>query len=1241
MALAALVLLLFAASPAFSQLQGPPTPGVKIQAADAAAGDLFGCALALDGNTAVVGSVLDDDGGSESGSLYVYALTNGTWNQRAKLLAPDPLSQDQLGYAVGLSGDRIAAGAPFREEAGQRAGAVYLFRRVQGAWLPDGKLLPPEVGPRDELGRAVAISGAIVAAGAPGDDDRGSSAGAVYVFEGSATPQKLTAADGAAGDGFGFSLALDGNRLMVGAPFSDDGGAQAGSVYLFERGAGGWHQVAKLTAADRRGSSLFGGALALSGSRAAIGARLDDGAGTNAGAVYVFGGGARVQEAKLLPPDLAAGDELGISVALDGDVLIAGARYATVDGVARAGAAYRFKRIGGSWQATHRLASPSPGPSDELGFAVGLADSQVFAGAYRDDDGGGDAGTVCAFEVGSGTGDPQADLGISKSDGRGQIDRGESTVYTIVVSNAGPADVSGARVVDDFVGALSCSWECSSTGGASCGGGTDGSGDIDALVDLPRGGTVTYEADCSLRQSFGGSELVNRATVSVPQGVTDPNPSNDTAVDVNQVGGTPMPPADLGITKTDGVTMLELVPEVTTSTTYVIAVTNAGPAAVTGARVLDRFDDGLTCSWTCAATGGASCGDVAAGTGDIDTLVDLPVRGIGGSPAVTYSAFCVLSPSFTEDMLVNTATVSPPTGVSDPDASNNSATDLNEIVRPQEPVPADLLITKTKPGAAEVTAGDTVSYVVTAGNLGPTSPVSARVEDVFSDGLSGCSWTCTGTGAATCGSTTGTGDISDDISLPVGRFVRYNVTCLLDPAFPEDVLVNTATVTIGEGFEDPVGSNDTAALENLVRRESDLFVTKTAEPDVAVLGETVTFLVTVGGTGPSTATGALVTDSFPEEFDCSWECSATDGSSCGADSGMGDIEELVTIAPSGAVTFAATCTVTAQTSGTVTNTATVTPPPGLEDPNPDNDTDSVPVEVTTNANVNVSLTLTKTADAPTALAGDPVSYSLTLSNAGPEDALGVRILDPLPANLQSASWSCGSVAGTGSLDAEVDVPAGGSVACSVTGASPPSFCGPLVNTATYQLPPGVVSSGGSPPSSTAEVLVSPQPGGPGQTALCASKAVVSGPHAPGSTVVYEVLLFNGGPAPLPDLPGPEFTDDLPPELSNVNAVADSGSITLGPGNLVSWNGPVPAGGLVVITIEALIQMAPVPFTFENQGTFGGVPTDDPETPDPDDPTVVTVSGIVEIPTLGSGALALLALLLGALALSRLRRRRVR
>jgi uncharacterized repeat protein (TIGR01451 family) len=622
----------------------------------------------------------------------------------------------------------------------------------------------------------------------------------------------------------------------------------------------------------------------------------------------------------------------------------------------------------------------------------------------------------------------------------------------------------------------------------------------------------------------------------------------------------------------------------------------------------------------------------------------------------TYRATCTVAGSAPGTVL-NTARVDPPAGVEDPDSGNNEASDATVIGEPTPPpVTANLSITHSN-GAASVVAGGETTYSTVVANAGAAG-VTARVQIPFAVGIDACVWSCQAAGGAGCGSPpSGFGPIDRTVPMPAGSSVSYSSTCLVNLEI-EGPLTSTATVSIvgPPGVFDPDLSDNAAADSDAVVQQADLDVTKSAEPETVVAGGEIVFTIEVRNRGPSAAGGARVVDDFPEPplAGCSWTCLATPeiGSECGASAGEGDLDEAipvlppVTVGPTGlvvpSIVYTATCQVPIDAGpGSIENVATVTPPAGVVDPNPDNDAGTVGFVVEPPATV-ADLSITKTDGLAQAQAGQPIEYTIEIANAGPDDASGVRVLDPQPPNLLGVTWACGTENGSGDLDATLDLPAGSSVTCAVAGTVAQGFCGPLENVATVAAPSGVVDPDAGNDAAADQTLIFPPPanGPPPLFNLCASKALLTGPHAPGSTVVYQVLLFNGGPGPLLDGPLPELVDPLPPELSNVVAEADAGSVAVLPGSQVIWNGVVAPGEVVTITITGTVDGA-VGQVVSNQGLFGDpnippvVPTDDPATPEPLDPTVFTIAGVLEIPALGAVGLALLVALLAAAAVRRL------
>jgi hypothetical protein len=282
------VVLALAASTA-----APASEPVKLAASDATASDYFGCFVAIDGDTALVGAYYDDDSGINSGSAYVFTRSGATWTQQSKLTAADGAASDYFGFGVALWGDTALVGARFGDGAASNSGSVYVFTRSGELWTQQAELNAIGGATGDNFGNAVALWGDTALVGAYGDDDAGYESGSAYVFVRTGTTweqqAKFVAADGATYDGYGASVALLGDTALVGARFADSaGGTNQGAAYVYNLNGADWTEEAKLTAADATDGDSFGVSVALSGDAALVGANGDDDAGDASGSAYVF-----------------------------------------------------------------------------------------------------------------------------------------------------------------------------------------------------------------------------------------------------------------------------------------------------------------------------------------------------------------------------------------------------------------------------------------------------------------------------------------------------------------------------------------------------------------------------------------------------------------------------------------------------------------------------------------------------------------------------------------------------------------------------------------------------------------------------------------------------------------------------------------------------------------------------------------------------------------------------------------
>ena len=310
--------------------------------------------------------------------------------QEAKLVAPDGAQYDAAGRAVAIDGDLAVVGADGADDKGNSSGNVTIYaRQTDGSWAKTTKLVGNDTTQGDRFGCSVALKGDRLVVGACADDDKGASTGAVYIFKqqgkGSWTQvTKLVPADGEIGGYFGTHVALSGDRLVVSAQGASPKGKSSGAAYVYEpQTITKWKQVAKLVAADGKAYDNFGKALALSGDHVAVGAPGVDGKGQNSGAAYVFErqtDGSWSEVSKLVPADNDAEDAFGGSVAIDGDRLLCGAQSAKTK-APYAGAVYIYERQkSGKWAEVSTLVPSTSGKSSLCGSAVDLSGERALVG---------------------------------------------------------------------------------------------------------------------------------------------------------------------------------------------------------------------------------------------------------------------------------------------------------------------------------------------------------------------------------------------------------------------------------------------------------------------------------------------------------------------------------------------------------------------------------------------------------------------------------------------------------------------------------------------------------------------------------------------------------------------------------------------------------------------------------------------------------------------------------------------
>jgi uncharacterized repeat protein (TIGR01451 family) len=463
----------------------------------------------------------------------------------------------------------------------------------------------------------------------------------------------------------------------------------------------------------------------------------------------------------------------------------------------------------------------------------------------------------------------------------------------------------------------------------------------------------------------GVASLTNTATVS---GGGETNTTNSSVTDPTNINSS----ADVSIDKTGSISATP-----GTNINYTIKVDNAGPSDAVNVTVTDPVPVGLT---------------LVSVTGDCTSF---PCNFTRMSPATSKNitvTYTIPGAYTTPDPIVNIANVSSVTP--DPSSTNNSAKANTSLGSPI----ADLGLTKTDfPASSTAIPGTPITYKIIVTNAGPSAATGATVVDTFPATITGVNWTCTASTGSSCPAS-GAGNINAIVNVLNAGTLTFTATGNI-AANATGILVNNATVTPPAGTSDPSSNNNDDT--NTLVPQADLSVVKTGPANI-VPGTNVTYTVTVKNLGPSNAESVDLSDPTPAGlvfFSNTGDCTTAYPCSFG------------TLAPNATKVIATTYSVPSNydTATSVTNTATVSSP--TADPQANNNSSSI----TLGSNASADLSLTKTVDNTSPAVGQNVTYTITLTNAGPSAATGVSVKEQLPAGLSLIS----SNPATGSFNAGV------------------------------------------------------------------------------------------------------------------------------------------------------------------------------------------------------------------------------
>lgn len=369
--------------------------------AGTALADRVGHAIAARTDEVFIGAPQrDTSAGADAGAVFLYGRANNAWLYRRTLSPSDPAPADQFGHDVGMDDDVALIGAPWKDHAGYLdIGAGYVFRRVDGEWIQEQKLVPPNLIQGMMLGYTVGIHGDVAALVATFDSEHSSvvTDPAVWVYRRTGDTwnweQIVWPQDGQIGDRFGAALSVNADVILVSSLFTFTPGHPRGAAYVFRWNGSAWQFEQKLISPDGPAGAYFdfGRSVAIHGDEAIVGAPSE----AQGGAAYVFrrANGVWSFHEKLEAPAGQSGERFGSRIAIDSDRLLI-ADYSRRSGGVNIGAVFLYVRYGDSWILEQEYRPWSSQTAVWSGTSLALAASEIWVGARNDNGAGIGAGSA-------------------------------------------------------------------------------------------------------------------------------------------------------------------------------------------------------------------------------------------------------------------------------------------------------------------------------------------------------------------------------------------------------------------------------------------------------------------------------------------------------------------------------------------------------------------------------------------------------------------------------------------------------------------------------------------------------------------------------------------------------------------------------------------------------------------------------------------------------------------------------
>jgi uncharacterized repeat protein (TIGR01451 family) len=747
------------------------------------------------------------------------------------------------------------------------------------------------------------------------------------------------------------------------------------------------------------------------------------------------------------------------------------------------------------------------------------------------------------------------DLQIKKSDSPDAVFAGNNITYTIVVKNNGPSQSAIGEVrVTDAVPANTAPVSFTGTGAfATCTAAQlNGAGCLNTAVMNP-GDTATITFVVTVNVGTLPGFINNTAIVAtVGAQVSDPNLTNNSSTTNTGVG----PNADLQLTKTASAGP---VIAGAGSITYTITIINSGPSNANGVVVTDNVPANTTVAagptWT--PGNGAPAGTCSVSVGGTITCGPTAAGGVltvGQTATITYTV--AVGPSVPNGTLITNSANIASTGANatpDPNTANNVQGPTSTLVNTS----ANLGIVKTTSAPTVTAGGATFTYTLAVTNAGPSDAQNVVVNDPLPLGIGfvsvsqtvGSGFSCTGPPAnqnGTVSCTKGT--------MAATETATFIITALAPANSAAAVRTNTATVQ--SATTDPTPGNNSSSVTTTIITNAVVSITKIDNPDPVVAGNNLTYTITVSNAGPSTAQAVTLTDPIPANT--AFVSLAGTGILANCSHNAGTVSCLPgVLQPNASATLTVVVNVNPNTLpgvGAISNTATVTWTDSDSNPGTASATQA------TTVNKQTDLSVTKTDSPHAVLAGNNITYTITVKNNGPSTASigGVAVTDATPTNTTDVSLAgtgpftgctLAALHGAGCTNSTAMAPGDQATLTYIVSVNPGTPIGFITNTANV-----AAIGAGLDPNTTNNSATSQTAVGPNAdlqlTKTSAPPSVIAGGPAPGSgQITYTINYKNNGPS---DAVGVQITDTISANLVAVGAISAPG---------LSCNGFVPAPGV--------------------------------------------------------------------------------